>query len=139
MARAASARLALRVRIWIGVSTGLRATSPRGNGVGGTLSTPTMRTISSTMSALPSTSGRQDGTATFILSGAPAAKKPRCSRMRRASGCVIFRPDSRGTSPSGKSITFSGTGRVAGDHDLGRRAAAQVEHHLGRELEARAS
>ena len=33
MPRAASARLALRVRFWIGVSTGLRASSPRGNGV----------------------------------------------------------------------------------------------------------
>ena len=63
--RAASARLALRVRIWIGVSTGLRACSPRGNGVDGTRSTPTMRTISSTMSARPCTSGRHDGTATF--------------------------------------------------------------------------
>ena len=53
MPRAASARLARRVRSWIGVSTGLRASSPRSNGVIGTLSTPTMRTISSTMSALP--------------------------------------------------------------------------------------
>ena len=31
--RAASARLALRVRTWIGVSTGLRGASPRANGV----------------------------------------------------------------------------------------------------------
>ena len=31
--RAASARLALRVRAWIGVSTGLRGASPRSNGV----------------------------------------------------------------------------------------------------------
>jgi hypothetical protein len=56
MPRAASARLARRVRSWIGVSTGLRGASPRSNGVIGTLSTPTMRTISSTMSALPCTS-----------------------------------------------------------------------------------
>ena len=54
--RAASARLALRVRTWIGVSTGLRGASPRSNGVGGTRSTPRMRTISSTTSALPCTS-----------------------------------------------------------------------------------
>ena len=56
MPRAASARLARRVRSWICVSTGLRGASPRSNGVIGTLSTPTMRTISSTMSALPPTS-----------------------------------------------------------------------------------
>jgi len=43
------------------VRIGLRASSPRGNGVAGTFSTPTMRTISSTMSALPSMSGRHDG------------------------------------------------------------------------------
>jgi len=36
-----------------GVSTGLRGSSPRSNGAIGTLSTPTMRTISSTISALP--------------------------------------------------------------------------------------
>ena len=56
MPRAASARLARRVRSWIGLRTGLRGASPRSNGVIGTLSTPTMRTISSTMSALPCTS-----------------------------------------------------------------------------------
>jgi hypothetical protein len=50
--RVASARLALRVRFWIVVSTGLRACS-RANGVDGTRSTPTIRTISSTISARP--------------------------------------------------------------------------------------
>jgi hypothetical protein len=35
MPRAASARLALRVRSWMGVSTGLRGASPRTNGVAG--------------------------------------------------------------------------------------------------------
>ena len=82
MPRAASARLARRVRSWIGVSTGLRGASPRSNGVSGTLSTPTMRTISSTMSALPCTSVRQEGTATFTTGPLPATMKPRWPRMR---------------------------------------------------------
>ena len=77
MPRAASARLARRVRSWIAVSTGLRGASPRSNGVIGTLSTPTMRTISSTMSALPCTSVRQEGTATFTTGPLPATMKPR--------------------------------------------------------------
>ncbi len=66
--RAASARLPLRVRTWIGVSTGLRGASPRSNGVGGTRSTPRMRTTSSTTSALLRTSARHDGTATLTRS-----------------------------------------------------------------------
>ncbi len=105
--RAASARLALRVRFWIAVSTGLRALSPRGNGVDGTRSTPAMRTISSTMSARPCTSGRHDGTATFTFSAGPAVKKPSFSRVRRTSAKGSLRPDSRGNSLKGKSITTS--------------------------------
>src|SRR5947199_5047500 len=54
LARLLSARLALRLRTCSGVRIGLRASSPRSNAVAGTLSTPTMRTTSSTMSALPS-------------------------------------------------------------------------------------
>ena len=61
MPRAASARLARRVRSWIGLRIGLRGSSPRSNGVIGTLSTPMMRTISSTISALPCTSDTPGG------------------------------------------------------------------------------
>jgi len=68
MPRDASARLALPVRTCAGVSTGLGSVSPRSNGVAGTRSTPRMRTTSSTTSALPSTSGRHDGTAIFTVS-----------------------------------------------------------------------
>ena len=106
--RAASARLALRVRNWIGVSTGLRGASPRSNGVGGTRSTPTMRTTSSTMSALPCTSGRHDGTAILTRSPWPATKKPRRSSTRRISGSGTSRPASRLSSDSGKSMMRSG-------------------------------
>ena len=107
MPRAASARFALRVRTCCAVSTGLRGASPRSNGVNGTLSTPTMRTISSTMSALPSTSLRHDGIAIFTVSPAPAAKKPRCLSTRFISVSGTSRPDRRFTSVTGKSITRS--------------------------------
>ncbi len=107
MPRAASARLALRVRFWIGVSTALRASGPRGNGVDGTWSTPTMRTSSSTMSARPCTSGRHDGTATLTRSFWPAAKKPSFSSTRRTSVSGSLSPASRGNSLSGKSMTLS--------------------------------
>ena len=105
--RAASARLALRTRNWIAVSTGLRGAAPRSNGVDGTLSTPTMRTTSSTMSALPSTSGRHDGTAIFTRSPWPATKKPSRSSTRRISACGTVRPARRLSSDSGKSMTRS--------------------------------
>ena len=106
--RAASARLALRVRNWIGVSTGLRGASPRSNGVAGTRSTPTMRTTSSTMSALPCTSGRHDGTAIFTLRPWPATKKPSWVNTRRISGRPTSMPASFAMVSSGKSITRSG-------------------------------
>ena len=105
--RAASARLALRVRCWIGVSTGLRGAAPRSNGVGGTRSTPNMRTTSSTMSALPCTSGRHDGTAIFTRSPWPATKKPSRSSTRRISGSGTVMPASRLISDSGKSMMRS--------------------------------
>ena len=60
---AASARLASRVRFCSSVSTGFGTpASRRGSGAVGTRSRPAMRTICSTMSALPSMSGRQFGT-----------------------------------------------------------------------------
>ncbi len=130
MPRVASARLALRVRSCIGVRTGLRAVSPRSNGVDGTRSTPTMRTISSTMSALPCTSGRHDGTAIFTTLPCPAIRKP--SRVEHAAafpGMAPRVPASRLISESGKSITQLRHLRIARDRDLGRRAAAEIEHH----------
>ena len=108
--RAASARLARRVRFWIDVSTGLRANSPRGNGVDGTRSTPTMRTSSSTISASPCTSGRQLGTATLTVGPAPATKKPRWPSTRLTSVTLRSMPASRFGSVSGKSMTLSGIG-----------------------------
>ena len=107
MPRAASARLARRVRSWIGVEDRLARRSPRSNGVIGTLSTPKMRTISSTMSALPCTSDRHDGTATFTTGPLPATMKPRWLRMSFISGNGTSMPARRLTSVSGKSITRS--------------------------------
>ena len=135
--RTASARLALRVRAWIGVSTGLRGASPRSNGVGGTRSTPRMRTTSSTMSALPCTSGRHDGTATFTCSPCPAAKNPRRSSTRRISGSGTAIPARRLSSESGKSMTRSDASGLPASVTSEADAAAQIEHHARRQLEAR--
>jgi hypothetical protein len=108
MPRAASARLALRVRNWIGVSTGLRGSSPRSKGVAGMRSTPRIRTTSSTRSALSCTSARHDGTVTLTFSLSPATAKPSRSSTRLASGSATSRPARRGSSVSGKSITRCG-------------------------------
>ena len=105
--RAASARLALRVRTWAVVSTGLRGASPRSSGADGTRSTPMIRTTSSTISAVPSMSGRHDGTATFTRSPWPATKKPRCPSTRRTSVRGTSRPVRRLISLRGKSMTRS--------------------------------
>ena len=135
MARAASARLALRVRFWIGVSTALRALLPRGNGVDGTWSTPTMRTSSSTISARPCTSGRHDGTATFTRLALAGGEEAELLQHAAHLG--------RRQLDAGKPRQFAQgeiddrffRRRIAGDHDLRRRAAAEIEHHLRRELE----
>ena len=137
MPRAASARLARRVRSWIGVRIGLRGASPRSNGVIGTLSTPTMRTISSTMSALPCTSVRQDGTAIFTTGPLPAIMKPRWLRMRFISGSGTSIPASRFTSVSGKSITRSSPKALPTTMVLRCRAAAQFQHQPGRHFQSR--
>ncbi len=106
--RAASARLALRVRFWIGVSTALRACSPRGNGVDGTRSTPTMRTISSTMSARPCTSGRHDGTATFtLLALADGEEAELFQHAAHIGQRQLEAGQAAGNSVSGKSMTVS--------------------------------
>ena len=100
-------------------------------------STPTMRTISSTMSALPSTSLRHDGIATFTVSPAPATKKPRCfehalhlGERHVEAGEALHLGD--------REIDHAILGvRRARDDDLRRRAAAEIEHHLRRLLEPR--
>ncbi|CKX95133.1 Uncharacterised protein [Mycobacterium tuberculosis] len=66
-----------------------------------------MRTISSTISALPCTSLRHDGTATFTTGPAPATMKPRCARIRLISGSGTSMPASRFTSVTGNSMMRS--------------------------------
>ena len=110
--RVASARLARRVRSWIGVSTGLSTPGRRGSGVTGTRSTPMIRTTSSTRSAFMVTSGRQVGTATVIV---PVVRcglqaKPSASRIAVTSLTDGSMPASRLISATGKSITIRGSG-----------------------------
>ena len=119
------------------MSTGLRGASPRSNGVIGTLSTPTMRTISSTMSALPCTSVRQEGTATFTTGPLPAIMKPRWPRMRlhlRQRHVDAGKPLDLGQREIDHAIVAEG---VADNDILRRRAAAQFHHQPGRHLQPR--
>ena len=136
--RAASARLARRVRVWMRVRSGASAPGVAGSGAGGTRSTPTMRTTSSTRSALASTSGRQLGTVT------EASPSLRCAftMKPRARGCRVTRPrrdrcrPRRFTSEIGNSI-LTRLRAFAGEHHLAGVAAAQLQHQLRRQLEAR--
>ncbi len=104
---AASVRLARRVRFCMSVSTGFGTpSSSRGRGAGGARSTPAMRRICSTTSALTWMSGRQEGTK------ARPSSTPKPSRRRIAS------PSSRGIStPSSRftSLYWKGTDRRGAD------------------------
>ena len=92
----ASVRLASRVRFCMSVSTGFGTpSSSRGSGAGGARSTPAMRRICSTTSALTSTSGRQEGTKTPCR---PSTPKPRRVRIASPSSRGMSTPISRFTS-----------------------------------------
>ena len=68
----------------------------------------------------------------------PATKKPSWPSTRCISGSGTSRPARRLTSSTGKSIDpFSAPARSPATMISRRRAAAEVEHHLGRELEPR--
>ncbi len=129
--------MALRVRNWIGVSTGLRGASPRSNGVDGTRSTPRMRTTSSTTSALPCTSApprRHRDLHPLALAGDEEAEPlEHAAHFRQRHG------EAGEALELGQRKIDDALGRfgAAGDGDLRRRAAAQVEHHAGREFEPR--
>ncbi|MNX90382.1 hypothetical protein D3C86_1224280 [compost metagenome] len=106
MPRLASARRAVRVRICSVVRIRPLTAPKLSSGSGLILSTPWMRMTSSTRSALPSTSGRQEGTVTETRSPVPSTPKPRPLRMARLSCEETSRPVRRLTSASGKSTTL---------------------------------
>jgi hypothetical protein len=108
MPRTASARRAARVRIWSVVRMRPLTASWLTIGVNGISLTPWMRMTSSTRSALPSTSGRQDGTSISTASPAPCALKPSRSRIERLSAAGTSRPVRRFTSATGKRTVFLG-------------------------------
>ncbi len=111
---AASARLAWRVRRCSGVRMACATPSPSGgSGLGSTRSTPAMRTTSSTRSAVPATSGRNEGTRTNSVVASPASRassKPSASRILAISAGSSVRPVRRATSLSGKAMRTSGSG-----------------------------
>ena len=136
MPRAASARLASRVRSWMAVSTGLRASAPRGNGVAGTLldaddAHDLLDDVGAALHVRPPRRHRDfdllalaGGEEAELLQHAAhvgerqfEAGQPRQFAQREVDDLFLGR-------------------RVAGDDDLGGLAAAQIEHHLGRQLEA---
>ena len=79
--RAASARLALRVRFWIGVSTALaRMLAARKRRRRHAVDADDAHDLLDDV-GLALTSGRHDGTATFTFSLWPAAKKPSFSSI----------------------------------------------------------
>ena len=108
MPRAASARLALRVRTCSAVSTGLRgalAALERRRAARGRrrrCARPPRR-----CRPCPRCRGRHDGIATFTVSPVPATKKPRWSSTRFISASGTSRPESRFTSATGKSMMRS--------------------------------
>ena len=74
----------------------------------------------------------------------PSRSRPGRRRRSRDGSSTRFistsgtsRPERRFTSATGKSMMRSSGMRRARDRDLGRLAAAEVEHHLRRELEPR--
>ena len=106
MPRTASARLAARVRICRMVRILALTASCAPSGCGAILSTPWMRITSSTRSALPSTSGRQDGTVTSTTSPSPFGPKPSRFNMSRLSAFGTSMPVSRFTSEIGNETIF---------------------------------
>ena len=120
---AASVRLAMRVRFCRSVSTGFRQrASSRGRGAGATRSTPAMRRICSTRSALTWMSGRQVGRVSRSdrRAGRRDTSKPSFSRMPRLLRGISS--PRRATSLHGKTIVACVV-EVA-RHDMLRRLAA---------------
>ena len=97
-----------------------------------------MRTTSSTMSALPSMSGRHDGTRDLHACCPARRRRSRaCSSTRRIS---VERQVEAGEALHLAEREVDDRLRrlgLAGDDDLGRRAAAELDHHLRREFEPR--
>ena len=96
-----------------------------------------MRTTSSTRSASPLMSGRQEGTSATTSSPAPATAKPSASRISTCSFAEISTPASVFTRSSRKVTENRRMRRLAGDHQLRGLAAAKLQDHVGRDLGAR--
>ena len=130
---AASVRLASRVRFCSGVSIGGGTPSVRrGRGVVGTRSSPAMRTICSTMSAPALDVGAPARHGHFARARLEA--EVRQDRQTLALGNVDA--DQPLHFAVGEVDDASRLIRVAGDDDARGLAAADVEHHARRELQA---
>ncbi len=108
--RVASTRRARRARRCTSVSTERVTPCWRGMATGGTVSRPAMRTISSTISAEPCTSGRHVGTVTCTVSPLPSTVKPRSSSVFFAAASLMSRPASFFTRENANETTVFLTG-----------------------------
>ena len=130
---AASARLAVRVRFCSSVSTGAGTPSfRRGSGAGGTRSRPAMRTICSTMSALPLDvwpPARDDRLAIGEFEAEPLEN-------RFAFGLRNVDAEQPFDLAVGKVDRALRRRRIAGDDHPRRLAAAQVDDQMRRQLQA---
>ncbi len=118
MPRTASARRAARVRICSVVRIRPFTAAWLPSGCGRMLSTPCMRMTSSTRSALPSTSGRQDGTVTSTTGPEPETPKPSRVRIDRLSSAGTSSPVRRATSETRESDGLRRVARIADDLGL---------------------
>ena len=123
--RAARLRRPSRTRFWLGVKSGTRRPPRSGNLVVGRRSKPAMRAISSTRSALPTTSRRQDGT---LISRVPGpvlfTPKPSWPKMVSISVSLKSMPVKRAASVVLKS-TAAGAG---GTWPTSRQSEASPPH-----------
>ena len=130
---AASVRLARRVRFCMSVSTGFGTpSSSRGRGAGGARSTPAMRRICSTTSALTWMSGRQEGTKHAPVFDPEA--QPAQDRL------AFLARDIDAEQPLHFAVLEGNRTarrrRIARDDHARRLAAADREDELGREIAA---
>ncbi len=106
----ASARRTVAMRCCSVVSTFGATGSTRTRGIGSTSSMPTMRTISSTRSALPSTSARQDGVVTCQGLPLRSTSKPRRASVSACVSSSTSRPERRETSDGGNAMVRDAAG-----------------------------
>ena len=133
--RPASTRRARRTRRWISVRTGRATPVKRGMGADGTLSSPAMRTTSSTRSAAPWMSGRQ--ARRRHLRGRAGAFDRKAQRFERCANLLLGQRDAGELLDHAEreADDLLRLWRRTGNPRLRRLAAGHFQHHGGGEIE----